>query len=93
VLSVQNCKQTGIISTHPVAGIVFFEMGTHITKNRVPSKLIGRNGIIFVPDACDCKPKKRQENSEFWCAENRAEVTKRMMAGKYASFEPLSAIR
>jgi hypothetical protein len=65
----------------------------HITKIRVPSKLIGRNGIIFVPDAYDCKPKKRQEISEFWCAENRAEVTKRMMAGKYASFEPLSANR
>ena len=44
-----------------------------------------------LPDACDCKPKKRQEISEFWCPENRAEVTKRMMAGKYASFEPLSA--
>ena len=40
---------------------------------------------IFVP------LKKRQEISEFWCAENRAEVIKRMMAGKYASFEPLSA--
>ena len=34
---------------------------------------------------------KRQENSEFWCPENRVEVTKRPMAGKYASFEPLSA--
>ena len=34
---------------------------------------------------------KRQEFSEFWCPENRAEVTKRPMAGKYASFEPLSA--
>ena len=45
-----------------------------------------------LPDACDCKPMKRQEFSEFWCAENRTEVTKRMMAGKYASFEPLSAI-
>ena len=44
-----------------------------------------------LPDACDCKPKKRKEFSDFWYAENRAEVTKRMMAGKYASFEPLSA--
>ena len=44
-----------------------------------------------LPDACDCKLMKRQEISEFWCAENRAEVTKRPMAGKYASFEPLSA--
>ena len=44
-----------------------------------------------LPDACDCKPMKRKEFSDFWCAENRAEVTKRMMAGKYASFEPLSA--
>ena len=33
---------------------------------------------------------KRQENFEFWCAETCAEVTKRMIAGKYASFEPLS---
>ena len=40
---------------------------------------------IFVPLA------KRQDNSEFWCPENRAEVTKRPMAGKYASFEPLYA--
>ena len=40
---------------------------------------------IFVPLA------KRQEISEFWYAEHRVEVTKRMMAGKYASFEPLSA--
>jgi hypothetical protein len=44
-----------------------------------------------LPDACDYKPKKRQEISEFWRAENRVEFTKRMMAGKYASFEPLSA--
>ena len=34
---------------------------------------------------------KRQEFSEFWCPENRAEVIKRPMAGKYASFEPLYA--
>ena len=45
----------------------------------------------YLPDACDCKLWKRQEFSELWCAENRAEVTKRMIAGKYASFEPLSA--
>ncbi len=44
-----------------------------------------------LPNACDCKPKKRQEFSEFWHSENRAEVIKRPMAGKYASFEPLSA--
>ena len=44
-----------------------------------------------LPDTCDCKPMKRQDFSEFWCAENRAEVTKRMMAGKYTSFEPSSA--
>ena len=44
-----------------------------------------------LPNACDCKPKKRQEISEFWHAEIRAEVTKRIMAGKFASFEPLSA--
>jgi hypothetical protein len=93
VLSVKKCKQIGIISTPPVPEIVIFEMSTHITQIRVPSKLIGRNGIIFVPDACDCKPKKRQENSEFWCAENRAEVIRCLMAGKYACFEPLSAIR
>ncbi len=44
-----------------------------------------------LPYACDYKPKKRQENSEFWRAENRAEVIRRMIAGKYASFDPLSA--
>ena len=44
-----------------------------------------------LPDACNCKLWKRQEFSEFRCAENRAEVTKRIIAGKYASFEPLSA--
>jgi hypothetical protein len=54
------------------------------------SKLIGRNGIIFVPLLATAIPKKRQEISEFWPAENRAEVIRRMMAGKYASFEPLS---
>ena len=47
--------------------------------------------LAYLPDACDCKPKKRQEISEFWHAEIRAEVIKRPMAGKYASFEPLSA--
>ena len=45
----------------------------------------------YLPDACDCKLMKRQEISDFWCAENRAEVIRRLMAGKYASFEPLSA--
>ena len=44
-----------------------------------------------LPDACNCKPMKRKEFSEFWCAENRAEVINHMMAGKYASFEPSSA--
>ena len=34
---------------------------------------------------------KRKEFSDFWCPENHAEVTKRMMAGKYASFDSLSA--
>ena len=48
--------------------------------------------IACLPNACDSKPKKRQEISEFWCAENRLEVTRRILAGKYASFEPLSAI-
>ena len=43
--------------------------------------------------ACDCNLKKRQEISEFWHAEIRAEVIRHMMAGKYASFEPLSASR
>ena len=33
---------------------------------------------------------KRQENSEFWCAEGCAEVSKRDFGGKYASFEALS---
>ena len=40
---------------------------------------------FFVPLA------KRKENSEFWWAEHRVEVIRRMMVGKYASFEPLSA--
>ena len=34
---------------------------------------------------------KRKEFSDFWSAETCAEVTKRMMADKYASFESLSA--
>jgi len=34
---------------------------------------------------------KRQEISDFWCPEHRAEVIRRPMAGKYASFEPLYA--
>ena len=45
----------------------------------------------YLPDACNCKPKKRQEISEFWCAENRAEIIRRTFGGKYASFERLSA--
>ena len=44
-----------------------------------------------LPDACHCKPMKRQEFSEFWHRESRAEVIKRIIAGKYARFEPLSA--
>jgi hypothetical protein len=44
----------------------------------------------YLPDACDWKRKKRQEISEFWYPENRAEVIRRMIASKYASFEPLS---
>ena len=40
---------------------------------------------IFVPLT------KRQEISDFWCPEHRAEVIRRPMAGKYASFEPLYA--
>ena len=53
--------------------------------NRLKENLFVRLLQIFV------SLMKRQENSEFWCTENRAEVTKRPMAGKYASFEPLSA--
>ena len=30
---------------------------------------------------------KRQEKSEFWCAENRLEVIRQVFAGKNASFE------
>ena len=45
----------------------------------------------YLPDACNCKPMKRKEFSEFWCAENRAEVIRCMIAGIYASFEPSSA--
>ena len=53
--------------------------------DRLKENIFARFLKIFVSLA------KRQEFSEFWCPENRAEVTKRPMAGKYASFEPLSA--
>ena len=53
--------------------------------DRLKKNIFARFLKIFVPLA------KRQENSEFWCPKNRAEVTKRMMTGKYASFELLSA--
>ena len=53
--------------------------------DRLKENLFVRLLQIFVPLT------KRQENSELWRAEHRAEVTKRPMAGKYASFEPLSA--
>ena len=53
--------------------------------DRLKENLFVRLLQIFVPLT------KRQEISEFWRAEHRAEVTKRPMAGKYASFEPLSA--
>ena len=49
-------------------------------------------GIIFVRFLKIFVPlTKRQDISEFWCPESGVEVTKRPMAGKYASFEPLSA--
>ena len=53
--------------------------------DRLKENLFVRLLQFFVPLT------KRQEISEFWRAENHAEVTKRMMAGKYASFESLSA--
>ena len=53
--------------------------------DRLKENLFARLLQIFVPLI------KRQEIFDFWCPENHAEVTKRMMAGKYASFEPLSA--
>ena len=53
--------------------------------DRLKENLFVRLLQIFVPLT------KRQEISEFWCPENRVEVIRRMMAGKYASFEPLSA--
>lgn len=53
--------------------------------DRLKGNIFVRFLNIFVP------LKKRQEISEFWRAESGAEVTKRPMAGKYASFEPLSA--
>jgi hypothetical protein len=53
--------------------------------NRLKENLFVRLLQIFVPLT------KRQENSEFLCPEHRAEVIRRPMAGKYASFEPLSA--
>ena len=55
------------------------------TLQRCGSNIFVRFLKIFVPLA------KRQEFSDFWRAENRAEVIRRMIAGKYASFEPLSA--
>ena len=55
------------------------------TLQRCGSNIFVRFLKFFVPLT------KRQEISDFWCPENHAEVTKRMMAGKYASFEPLSA--
>jgi hypothetical protein len=53
--------------------------------NRLKGNIFVRFLKIFIP------LKKRQEISDFWCAEHRAEVIRRPMAGKYASFEPLSA--
>ena len=53
--------------------------------NRLKENLFVRLLQFFVPLT------KRQENSEFWCTENRVEVIRRMIAGKYASFEPLYA--
>ena len=53
--------------------------------NRLKENLFVRLLQIFV------SLMKRQEISDFWCPEHRAEVIRRMMAGKYASFEPLSA--
>ena len=53
--------------------------------NRLKENLFVRLLQIFV------SLMKRQEFSDFWRAEHRVEVIRRMMAGKYASFEPLSA--
>ena len=52
--------------------------------DRLKENIFARFLKIFVPLT------KRQDISEFWCPESGAEVTKRPMAGKYASFEPLS---
>ncbi len=53
--------------------------------DRLKGNIFVRFLQIFVPLA------KRQNISEFWCAEHRVEVIRRMMAGKYASFEQLFA--
>jgi len=53
--------------------------------NRLKENLFVRLLQFFVPLT------KRQEISEFRRAETCVEVIRRPMAGKYASFEPLSA--
>jgi hypothetical protein len=53
--------------------------------NRLKENLFVRLLQIYVPLM------KRQEFSDFWCPKHRAEVIRRPMAGKYASFELLPA--
>ncbi len=85
------------VQTHWAYHIIFAlaKIYKNLAKIKEGSAVSGHNrlkGIIFVRLLqIFVSLMKRQENSEFWCTENRAEVTKRMMAGKYASFEPLSA--
>ena len=85
------------VQTHWAYSIIFAltKIYKNLAKMKEGSAVPGHDrlkGIIFVRFLKIFVPlTKRQENSEFWCPENRAEVTKRPMAGKYASFEPLSA--
>jgi hypothetical protein len=85
------------VQTHWAYSIIFAltKIYKNLAKMKERSAVSGHDrlkGIIFVRFLkILVYLAKRQENSEFWCAEHRVEVTKRPMAGKYASFEPLSA--
>ena len=85
------------VQTHWAYSIIFAltKIYKNLAKMKEGSAVSGHDrlkGNIFVRFLKIFVPlKKRQENSEFWYPENCVEVTKRMMAGKYASLEPLYA--
>ena len=85
------------VQTHWAYHIIFAltKIYKNLAKKKDGSAVSGHDrlkGIIFVRFLKIFVPlTKRQEISDFWCPENHAKVTKRMMAGKYASFESLSA--